>query len=231
MKNVLITGANRGIGLNLVERFLASGSAKVIACCRNPANATDLQALKQSNPEQLEVLSLDVTDQQSVDVLVSHLDGQAIDVLVNNAGVYLDKGQDLFNADFDKWAQTFEINTISPFRMIKALHCNLKNAESPKVMTVSSQMGSMSLMYSGSYAYCSSKAAVNKISQSVANDLRSDGICVAVIHPGWVQTDMGGSAADITPEDSANGIYTVIEKMTLSDTGSFFKWNGEIHAW
>jgi NAD(P)-dependent dehydrogenase (short-subunit alcohol dehydrogenase family) len=133
--------------------------------------------------------------------------------------------------DFGAWAQTLNVNVMGPLRVVQALIGNLRRSKEPKIATVSSQMGALNLKGGGSYAYRSSKAAVNKIMQTLAGELAGEKITVAVFHPGWVKTDMGGSGADITVEESAGGIFNTISKLTPSDTGRFFKWNGEVHAW
>ncbi len=230
MKTVVITGANRGIGLELTRIFLSTGKYAVIAGCRNPEAATELTKLGEEDSN-LEIKALDVTDQKSAETFAQSLEGKPVDVLINNAGIYVDKGKGVLDADFEAWEQTYLVNVISPFRMIKVLLDNLEASDQAKILTISSQMGSMSLPYSASHAYCSSKAAVNKGMQGVALELKPKGIAVAVAHPGWVQTDMGGTAADITPAESASGLYKVVEKFSLADTGSFYKWNGEIHPW
>jgi NAD(P)-dependent dehydrogenase (short-subunit alcohol dehydrogenase family) len=232
VKTVLITGANRGIGLELTRKFVGSGDYHVIACCRDRDMAVDLNALAEmQEPGRLDIYPLDVTNAASIAALASLLNGQKIDILVNNAGVYLDKGKGLLDADFDDWLQSFNINSVSPFRMIKALYSNLKSAPNAKVLTISSQMGALARNVGGAYAYCASKAAVNKGMQGLAVDLKSEGITLAVAHPGWVQTDMGGGSADITPQESAAGLFDVIQNMSLDKTGTFYKWNGEIHPW
>ncbi len=231
MKTILITGGNRGIGLELVKQFLSDGSYHIYATCRNRDNAHDLNALADKSNGVLKVLPLDVSNPASIAALEALLEGQTLDVLVNNAGVYLDKGKGLLDADFSSWMKSFEINSVSPFRIVKALYSNLAQSEAAKILTISSQMGAMSRPSSGSYAYCASKAAVNKGMIGLAVDLKPRGIAVAVAHPGWVQTDMGGAAADITPTESAKGLYNVIENLSIDTTGSFFKWNGEIHEW
>lgn len=231
METVLITGANRGIGLELVKQFLNEKKYKIYACCRNTEKAKELAELSLQYPDNLDVLPLDVTNADSISAVSSQLEGQAIDILINNAGVYLDKGRGLLDANFEDWLQTFNINSVAPFRIIKALYPNLDRSESAKILTISSQMGAMSRPSGGSYAYCASKAAVNKAMIGLALDLKSHNIAIAVAHPGWVQTDMGGAAAEITPLQSAEGLFSVATNLSMEDTGAFFKWNGERHDW
>jgi NAD(P)-dependent dehydrogenase (short-subunit alcohol dehydrogenase family) len=165
--------------------------------------------------------------------MAADLEGTAIDVLINNAGMggpaY--ENQTVSNMDFEGWAETFNINTMAPVRVMQALHGNLKLAENPKVATVTSQMGALDLDMTVAYAYCTSKAALNKFMRMAAIEMAREGVLVCVIHPGWVRTDMGGPGADISPEESAQGMINVIAGLNADNTGSFWKWDGETHAW
>ena len=231
METVLITGANRGIGLELASRYAAAGN-RVLACCREPAKATKLQALAQSR-KGLTIHGVHVADGKSVAALAAEIRTAPIDILINNAGMSGPEGakQSLANMDFDGWAETFAVNTMAPLRMVQTFRRNLKAGKNPRAITITSQMGALSLNMPVMFAYCSSKAAVNKVMRMASVELGSDGIAVGLIHPGWVRTDMGGSGADISVEDSAAGIISVIAKLTLAETGCFKKWNGEDHAW
>ena len=229
METVLITGANRGIGLELTRQYLTRG-AQVIATCRDPGTAHDLQSLRARN-DQLTITPLDVREKTSVDALVQTLDGKPLNIVVNNAGVMGGERQRLNDMDYHAWTETLETNTIAPFRVATALLPNLKKAERPRLITISSQMGSLNRQSTGAYIYRSSKAAVNKVMQVMALELRSDGIIVCPVHPGWVRTDMGGPSADISAEESAKGLTNLISRLTIDDSGKFFQWNGEEHAW
>lgn len=180
---------------------------------------------------QIKILSLDVTDEGSIRTLSKKLDRHPLDCVIHSAGIYTDKGTSLENLDYQGWADSFAVNTMAPLRVSQALIPNLKLSTNPKIITISSQMGALSRLSKGSYAYRSSKAAVNKVMQLLALDLAKDGIIACPLHPGWVKTEMGGEAAEISPQESAEGLYTTIEKLTLQDSGKFFKWNGEPHAW
>lgn len=228
MSTVLITGANRGIGLELVKHYAARGDT-VLACCRNPASATALAAVG----GKVTVLPVEVTDAASVAALGARLAGQAIDIVINNAGVLgPDYGdQTPYKMDFDGWANAFEVNTMAPVRVMQALLPNLKASARGKLVTITSQMGALSLDMTMGFAYSSTKAALNKFMKLTAIELVKDGIDVCVIHPGWVKTDMGGEAADITPQESAAGIVKTIDGLNAGNTGSFWKWNGEVHGW
>ncbi len=229
MTSVLITGANRGIGLELSQQYFTNG-ARVYACCRNPNAAEELTALANASGGKLSIHAMDVSSEASIKLCAEELSDVSIDVLINNAGVYGGEHQSLGDANLDDWLMTLQINTIGPFRVAEAFEQNLQRANSPKLLTVSSQVGA-STFSMPIYAYSSSKAAVNKVMQILASEWQQYGISVSLIHPGWVQTDMGGADAAITPQESAEGIRQVIEKMDMTNTGSFFKWNGEIHPW
>lgn len=141
------------------------------------------------------------------------------------------KPQDLETLDFERWEHEFRVNTMGPMRLALGLLGNLRKGRDPRIVTISSQMGSMARPRGGAYAYRSTKAALNKAMQGLALDLADDGICVVVMHPGWVRTDMGGSGADITVEESANGIFSVVTGLKAADTGRFLKWDGSEHDW
>ena len=225
MTTILITGANRGIGLELARQF-ASDNDKVLACCRNPQEASDLKAL-----EGIEVFQLDVTDGASVKALKADLGDTPIDILINNAGIMGGEHQSLTDMDYDSWAQAFLVNTISPFRVSISLLGNLRLSSNPKLVTITSQMGMLSRRSTGSYAYRSSKAAANKVFQVMAAELEVDGIIVCPVHPGWVRTDMGGPAASIGVEESAAGLVKVIAGLTIEESGRFFQYDGEELPW
>ncbi len=229
MTSVLITGANRGIGLELSQQYVAKGD-RVYACCRKPDAAEKLSALASKSNGALSIHTMDVSSEDSIKACAEELSQVPIDILINNAGVYGGEHQSLGDASLEDWLMTIQINTIGPFRVAEAFQQHLKSAKSPKMLTVSSQVGA-STFSMPIYAYSSSKAAVNKVMQILASEWQQHGISVSLIHPGWVQTDMGGPDAAITPKESAEGIRRVIEKMDMTNTGSFFKWNGEIHPW
>ncbi len=228
MANVLITGANRGIGLEMVKLYAARGDT-VLACCRNPAEAEALNAVEGD----VEVIEVQVSDGASVASLASNLGDRPVDLLINNAGMAgpsYDQ-QNAYAMDFDGWAETFEVNTMAPVRVMQALMPNLKASSDARVVTITSQMGALSLDMPVAYAYCTSKAALNKFMKMAALELGKEGINVCVIHPGWVQTDMGGPNAEITPQESAEGIVATIDGLNAETNGSFWKWNGEAHGW
>jgi NAD(P)-dependent dehydrogenase (short-subunit alcohol dehydrogenase family) len=230
MANVLITGANRGIGLELARTYAKAGD-RVLAFCRSPNDAKALNALAAASGGKVTVHAMDVGDGASITAAAKALGDTPIDILINNAGVMGGNPQTLQSIDFEAWLDALKVMTIGPFRVVQAFLPNLKKAAAPKVMTVTSQLGASTWPFGGTYAYSSAKAGVNKVMQTLALDLKGDNIAVSMIHPGWVKTDMGGPNADITPEESASGIHKVIAGLGMGQTGKFFKWNGDIHPW
>jgi NAD(P)-dependent dehydrogenase (short-subunit alcohol dehydrogenase family) len=229
MTTVLITGANRGIGLELCQQYFTNGD-RVYACCRKPQAASELTALANASDGRVSIHTMDVSSENSVKACAEELSKISIDVLINNAGVYGGEHQTIGDANLDDWLMTLQINTIGPFRVAESFQQHLKSANNPKMLTVSSLVGA-STFSMPIYAYSSSKAAVNKVMQILASEWQQHGISVSLILPGWVKTDMGGPDATITPQESVKGIRQVIKKMDMTNTGSFFKWNGEIHPW
>lgn len=234
MSTYLITGANRGIGLALAREVLQNGHT-VLATARDPAGAVDLQAMATRNPGRITVLKLDVADPASItrlgETLKSHLGDGAIDVLVNNAGIIGPARQSTLDMDFDGFLSTLQVNTIAPLRVAQMALPFLRRSAQARILTISSAMGSMSHQRSDRIAYRTSKAAVNKVMQALASDLAPSGIAVAVAHPGWVRTDMGGQGADISAPDSARGLSLVIDGLSMNRTGSFFNYDGSIVQW
>jgi NAD(P)-dependent dehydrogenase (short-subunit alcohol dehydrogenase family) len=228
MQSILITGANRGIGLELTLLFLSRGWL-VFAACRNPKTATALQGCASPN---LRILELDVTSDNSVSNLTTQLGSQTLDVLINNAGIMSKDPESVQSIDFSHWLQVLSVNTIGPMRVLSSVLNNLKRSKRPRVITISSQMGAFNLeMGSGHIPYSSSKSAVSKAMLMASKELREDGIIVCPVHPGWVRTDMGGPHASISPEESAAGIFSLIDGLTLNESGRFWSWDGKEHVW
>ena len=230
MSNVVITGSNRGIGLALASVYAQRGDA-VFACCRSPGKAKELQALAKTHS--VTVVPLDVGDDKSVAALAKQLAGTAVDTLINNAGVSggPPEEQTATSMNFAAWADAFNVNALGPVRVMQALLPALKHSRSAKVMSVTSQLGAISLDMTFALGYSATKAALNKFMRLAASGLKAHGIAVGVIHPGWVKTDMGGAGASITPSESAAGIAAVIDQLSLQNTGGFWKWNGGRHEW
>jgi NAD(P)-dependent dehydrogenase (short-subunit alcohol dehydrogenase family) len=199
MPSVLITGANRGLGLEFARQYLANGW-QVYAACRDPSSASELRRLADTSDHKLRVMALDVTDPASVKAAAAKLDGQAIDLLLNNAGVGGARGQTIGNIDYKAWAKVLDVNTMGPMRVSEAFVDHVARSERKLIVTLTSGMGSLADNTSGgSIAYRSSKAAVNMVMRSLAIDLAPRGITCVVVNPGWVRTDMGGPHATLAP--------------------------------
>jgi len=227
MPSVLITGANRGLGLEFTRQYAADGW-RVFAACRDPAGARDLAAVEGD----VSAETLDVDDGPQVAALANKLSGQPIDVLINNAGIYGPKDVTRDTVDYDAWGQVFRTNTMSPLAVSAAFAANVAQGGQKKIITLSSIMGSIAENdSSGDFIYRSSKAAVNAVMKSLAGDLKSEGITVAVLHPGWVRTDMGGPDASIEAPESVTGMRAVIAGLKESDSGRFLNYDGTEIPW
>ncbi|GAA5071154.1 SDR family oxidoreductase [Roseibacterium beibuensis] len=210
---ILITGANRGIGKALSEAYAGRGET-VISTARSAEGCAPL----------------DVADPASVTALAKGLDGQAIDLLICNAGVYPDKDQSLDTGyPPEMWAEVFAVNVTGVFLTVQALLPNLSKSAAPKIAIISSQMGSDTRAPGGSYIYRASKAAALNLGRNLATDLRPRGIAVGIYHPGWVRTDMGTEAADIGLDDSVSGLIARFDALSLETTGCFETWDGRPH--
>lgn len=226
MPTVLITGANRGLGLEFARSFLADGW-NVHGCCRHPEKAKDLKALSGD----IAVHRLDVTDGLQVANLSRELAEESIDLLLNNAGVYGPRTA-FGETPVDEWDEVIRINVKAPLRMAERFVEHVAASQRKLIVNISSKMGSISqLGNGGSYVYRASKAAVNMITKGLSIDLAERGITVVSVHPGWVQTDMGGSGADITASQSVAGLRAVIEGLNLDQSGKFFNYDGSEIPW
>ena len=225
MSNILITGANRGIGLEFTRQYLARGE-RVIACCRNPEQATALQSLQCG---ELEILPLDVSDQESISSLSSALTGRKLSLFINNAGIYgANQGLDQFEPQ--EWIHVLQVNTIAPLLLTRALLPYFQAGT--KLAFLSSKMGSISDNTSGSaYIYRSSKTALNQVVRSLSHDLKDRGISVVALHPGWVKKDMGGPNALIDSQTSVEVMISVIEQLDASSSGGFYNYDGSQIHW
>lgn len=227
MATVLITGASRGIGLEFSRQYAADGW-HVIAACRNPAEAEDLDRVNGDVVKQ----ALDVGDQASVAALSEAIHGEPVDVLINNAGVYLDRNVELGEFDYEHWRGSFEINVIGPMRLAEALAGNVSRSMRRLMVFITSQMGSIGdNTTGGAYAYRASKAALNAAVKSLSIELRPREVACLLLHPGWVRTDMGGKNASLDVRDSVNGMRRVIENFDFERSGSFLRYNGESVPW
>lgn len=228
MANVAITGAGRGIALELTKQHVEAGD-RVFALVRNPEGAADLNALAAASGGLLTVHQMDVGDDASVKAGASSTGSEGIDILYNVAGIAGPMAPELDTADWGAWNEALNIMVMGPLRVMQAFLPRL--GDGAKVMNISSQLAASTWPYGGFYAYSAAKAGLNRMMRSVAIDVKDRGIVIGLIHPGWVQTDMGGPGADITPVESASGIKATAESWTLDESGDFKKWNGETHAW
>jgi NAD(P)-dependent dehydrogenase (short-subunit alcohol dehydrogenase family) len=220
----LVTGANRGIGLELARQLSVRGE-RILGTARRPAEATDLARLCH------QVIPLDAADEASIDALPGHVKGQPIDVLVNNAGVSSEAAS-IERLTAGELRRVFMINAFAPLLVTRALLPNLRASARRVVFNITSVLGSISRNTGGSsYPYRASKAALNQLTVSLAHELRREGFTCVVAHPGWVRTDMGGPNATISPEQSAAGLLRVIDGLTPADSGRFFNYDGTTIPW
>ncbi|MEN8195649.1 MAG: SDR family oxidoreductase [Pseudomonadota bacterium] len=221
MPTVLITGASRGIGREFARQYEAGGW-RVIATCRDPSKY-DLEG---------EVYRLDVTDPDSVAALHRELNGEAIDLLINNAGIYGPRGLEFGSLDYDSWEEVLRTNVLGPMRVAEAIANQVAASEKKKMVFISSKVGSIADNSSGgSYIYRSSKTALNMAVKSISLDLSGKGVICVLLHPGWVQTDMGGASALIDAATSVAGMRAVIDRAGAADSGRFFNYDGNELPW
>jgi NAD(P)-dependent dehydrogenase (short-subunit alcohol dehydrogenase family) len=242
MPTVLVTGAGRGLGLELVRQYTADGW-QVIACARDPARSAALAGLAGAsvNAGDVQIESLDVTDHAAIDALARKLSARAIDVFISCAGTMgrgsfategLSFGQ-FGQSDFDDWLQVLRINTVAPMKLAEAFVGSIARSQQRKLVNVSSVVGSIEKNRVGSlYAYRASKAALNAITRSLAIDLARDhGIIATVLHPGWARTDMGGPRADVDAATSVRGMREVIAGLDAQKAGRFWMYDGSELPW
>ena len=232
MKTLLITGANRGIGLEFCNQYAADGW-RVLACCRDPGKADALNKLAARYLNLIQVHALDVTAHAQIEQLARTLSLETIDLLINDAGVYPAADKLGFgHTDYAEWMTAFNINTMAPLKMVEAFINQIARSKLKLIVTITSQMGSIDDNSSGgSYLYRSSKAAANMVVKSLAVDLKGRGITSVAFNPGWVKTDMGGPNAMIPVEQSVADMREVIDGLTLADTGTFIGNDGVVIPW
>jgi len=233
-ETVFVAGANRGVGLAIVKVYLAQGD-KVFAACRKPGEATALKGLRKENPMNLEIVKLDVNSDPSVKAAVKAVSPKtkSIDTLLNVAGI-LPRPHDVGLKDLDlrQFGEAFETNAVGPIRVSRAFLPFLRKAKNPRVINISSDAGSISgKNWGGFYAYGASKAALNMITRTFAFEFKPEKIICVALHPGWVQTDMGGPNAHLTPEQSAEPLVRTVKKLKLKDTAKFMFIDGKEMKW
>ena len=224
-QTILITGANRGIGLALASKFHQQGY-QVIATARKPAKAAALKKLG------VEVLQLDITDKNSVASLSQQLQGRQVDILLNNAGIGGHSTREFKDLDIDRLGRVFNVNSLGALRVIQALLPNLNKSQQKIVASVSSRMGSIEQNSSGGVmGYRASKTALNSFNKSLAIEFASEGFVFVVLHPGWVRTDMTSDRATYSPQESANGLFKVVSNLKPKDNGKFYDLHGKEITW
>lgn len=229
MATILITGANRGIGLEFTKQYLARGET-VVATCRDMAAATDLQALAAQH-NQLTLLNLDVSNAASLSGFAAQLGQIPIDIFVNNAGIYGPRSG-FGNLEEKSWAEVFQVNSSAPLILTQMVINNLRSGKLKKIVFLTSKMGSIGdNQGGGSYIYRSSKAALNAAVKSLSIDLADEGFLVGLLHPGWVRTDMGGPNGLIDAQTSVAGLTKVIDELGDHNSGSFFNYDGSSIPW
>lgn len=227
-QTILITGANRGIGLEYVKQYAASG-CQVYATVRDPAKATALQQLA-TQYANVQVLALDVATVAAIRDLAGQLSAITVDILISNAGTYPEST--FGKTDPQAWLEAFQVNTLTTYYLAEAFLPQLRRASQAKLIAMTSKMGSIEDNGSGGeYIYRSSKTALNMVVKSLALDLREFNIAVAALHPGWVRTDMGGPNGLIDTATSVRGLRQVIEHLTCGQSGQFIAYDGKSIPW
>lgn len=226
MPTYLITGANRGLGLEMARQLSTRGKDTIIiGTAREPEKATELARLVH------EVLPLDASDAGSIAALAEKLGDRPIDVLVNNAGVSSESSS-IDKLDMAELQRVFAVNSFAPLLVAKALLKNLRAGDRKTVFNITSQLGSIANNKGGSsYAYRGSKAALNQLTVCLANELRGEKFTCVMVHPGWVRTDMGGPSATLSVEESIKGMLALMDKLTPAESGAFFTYEGKTLPW
>ncbi|HLV22212.1 MAG TPA: SDR family oxidoreductase [Polyangiaceae bacterium] len=228
MPSVLITGANRGLGLEFARQYCEDGH-RVFAACRDPDTAEELRRLSGAR---LSVHRLDVGDPASIERLADELSEPSIDILINNAGINGPKRQRFGDIDYPGFEHTLRINTLGPLRVCEAFVDNVARSGRKLMVAITSGMGSIEDNTSGgSYAYRTSKAALNMVMRNVAVDLKKRGIIAVVINPGWVRTDMGGPGANLEPPESISRMRQIFDRHGPEDSGTFLNYRGNTYPW
>ena len=230
MATILVTGANRGLGIEFVEQYLNEGN-DVIATYRNENSSIDLIEMGNERSN-LKLHQLDVSSNKSLNSFAENLGDSPIDIFINNAGVYGPRNSSFGNVDEENWIHAIKINAIAPILLTQLIIKNIRLGADKKLIYITSKMGSIDdNKGGGAYVYRSSKTALNAVVKSLSVDLENEGMTVALIHPGWVKTDMGGPNALIDKETSVRGMTEVISNLDISSTGNFYNYDGSIIPW
>ena len=237
MQTILITGSNRGIGLELTKRYLERGE-RVFATCRQPHEALALHALAAQHGEQLTIAPLEVTDEAAIDAAFERVQAQVegLDLLINNAGILVDWDETLGSVTAADMLRTYEVNVVAPLlisrRFLPLLRNGGVNGHPAAIVNLSSTSGSIGMKGSARmWSYGASKAALNMVTKTLANAVQEENIAVIALNPGWVQTDMGTSRAQITVEESVAGMLEMIDDLSMAQSGSFLSYTGEALPW
>ena len=247
MARILITGANRGIGLEFVRQYAEAGDS-VVACCRNLADADDLQALCEAHPDLITIEQMDLTDFSSIDALAERLKDTPIDILINNAGAFgpkNDEATDLFErlkgqlfgtVDYDAMVDTLKVNAVAPLKLVEVLHDNIKAGTGKKVIYISSSAGSIAggLEWKAPAVpmiYPTSKCTTTKVAMQTSMVLKHDGITTVALCPGHVKTRLGGNQALLEVDESVSALRGLISGLTMDDNGTFRSFDGDTVAW
>ena len=230
MVTVLVTGANRGIGLEFVKHYLGRGD-RVIGTYRDTVSSKELIQMGEDH-DSLEILTLDVGSDKSLKDFPNQLGDQPIDIFINNAGVFGPRNSTFNNVDEKNWIPALRINAIAPLLLTQLIIENLRKSSLKKLIYITSKMGSIDdNKGGGSYVYRSSKTALNAVVKSISVDLADEGMLVALLHPGWVRTDMGGPNGLIDTNTSVSGMIKVIDGLEQTRSGSFFNYDGAEISW
>ncbi len=232
MCNILITGSNRGLGLEWVRQYAREG-CRVYATCRHPVEAHALQELVRTY-DRISTHRMDVTKVDEINALSVELLEEPIDILINNAGIYLEKYRDvgLGMLNYQDWIKTFEINTLGPVRVTEAFVENVARSKRKQVAVTSTHMASIAdIAAPGAYYYRSTKAALNAVMEGLSHELERKGIGLLLLHPGHVRTRMGGGGTDLMPHESVQGMKTLVDRFTMEDMGRFFRYDGVEMPW
>jgi NAD(P)-dependent dehydrogenase (short-subunit alcohol dehydrogenase family) len=231
---ILVTGANRGIGLAVTKVFLSEGD-RVFAACRDPKKAVELQELKKNHPQNLDLVEYDANSDKSVEAAAKEVAKKTdhLDVLINMAGIMLrPHDAKLEDLDFAQCRETFETNVLGPLRGSKFFLPLLRKSNQARIVNVTSGLGSISGTDNPHfYAYGASKSALNKVTRTLALELKPDNIVAVALDPGWVKTDMGGPNAWLTPEESSSAIVKTVKNLKMEQTSLFIHNDGKVLSW
>ncbi|MBT5217781.1 MAG: SDR family NAD(P)-dependent oxidoreductase [Gammaproteobacteria bacterium] len=237
MKTVLITGGNRGLGLEFVKQYSQLGY-KIIVTCRNPNKAKELNTLKENSKTDIKIHTLDVTNHEEIDLLSKSLSNKPIDIIINNAGIigpfpifeHIEK-QRFTTMDYTVWEKVLRTNLFGPVKISESFLENIKNGQEKKIIFISSTVGSINEGKESAYAYATSKTALNKAISLMAENLKNENIHVLALCPGYVKTRMNAGGANLETDESIKGMIKQIDSLDESNTGTFIRYNGELITW